>query len=689
MKYHNLEIENWRCFHGEHVVNFSSDEKRNITLIFGHNGGGKTAVINAMAWLFYGEVHPSFENPHELINFQAIQDARVGDRIQTTVACVFTHQNVDYTATRIAEVKKLNAANETTTLTKVMFEIVGDDKRRRDRSAELFFEEIIPKTVKDFFFCNAETVKNLFDTMNGEDDLVEKSLKDWFKISLLQEIKQATDKNIKSLSSRIKKTTDNSELRDLHGDLEGLKDEKGKMELKRETHRVSAELKKKQRDEVNRQLQKIPDAEELAKERERLEQRVRSALDQMESISRLREDNLRRLGIYTLIRPAAQMIENEVGHLREKDMLPVKIRSTFCDALLSEKKCICDRHLNDGSDARNAVLTFQQQYGQHEHAEAIATLHMESKATSQNCVEFKETLSKLVKQDEQVQHQRQLDKLALEEVNQKLGGVNEGEIKQLNDKSTALEKEYLEEIQAFERCESLILSLEERIKLKEKDITGKEVQDANARKLQIQFTAATDLSKALDEYYQIRRSQVQTLIGEKITKLWKEHVPAKAHLVAKCDKSFNITITTEQGQEPGLAAGEKLVLAFFFIASIIEIQSSKSGPESTTSDVALPVFIDAPFSVLGNLFREETSKLLPQITNQLILTLLDSQFYGNEENLEPKTQHAYVVALGKVSNRETGPNDILRWRGGHFELVSESAPPACSCIIEITDEEYD
>lgn len=48
-------LENYRQFKGRHKVRFSTDPKKNITLIAGANGSGKTNLLRAICWCLFGE----------------------------------------------------------------------------------------------------------------------------------------------------------------------------------------------------------------------------------------------------------------------------------------------------------------------------------------------------------------------------------------------------------------------------------------------------------------------------------------------------------------------------------------------------------------------------------------------------------------------------------------------------------
>ena len=63
MRIQKLIFKDFRQFRGEQSLTFSYDTAKNVTLVFGTNGAGKTTILNAIQWILYGEFSPDFEQP--------------------------------------------------------------------------------------------------------------------------------------------------------------------------------------------------------------------------------------------------------------------------------------------------------------------------------------------------------------------------------------------------------------------------------------------------------------------------------------------------------------------------------------------------------------------------------------------------------------------------------------------------
>ena len=55
MKIHSIELENFRQYQDKQLIEFSTNEK-NVTVILGENGRGKTGIFRALIFCLYGDV---------------------------------------------------------------------------------------------------------------------------------------------------------------------------------------------------------------------------------------------------------------------------------------------------------------------------------------------------------------------------------------------------------------------------------------------------------------------------------------------------------------------------------------------------------------------------------------------------------------------------------------------------------
>jgi len=54
MKFRKLTLENFRPYYGLNELKFDLSDEKNIIIVEGNNGHGKTSILRAIEWVFYG-----------------------------------------------------------------------------------------------------------------------------------------------------------------------------------------------------------------------------------------------------------------------------------------------------------------------------------------------------------------------------------------------------------------------------------------------------------------------------------------------------------------------------------------------------------------------------------------------------------------------------------------------------------
>ena len=95
MMLRSLMLENFRQFYGVQTIEFAATEDHNVTVVYGANGAGKTALLNAFTWCFYNKTTEGFERPTELVNHRAWAEASQGDSVPARIVVNFEHREPD------------------------------------------------------------------------------------------------------------------------------------------------------------------------------------------------------------------------------------------------------------------------------------------------------------------------------------------------------------------------------------------------------------------------------------------------------------------------------------------------------------------------------------------------------------------------------------------------------------------
>ena len=81
MKLEVMRLTNFRQFYGEQVIPFSTDPHKNVTVVTGAMGTGKTSLHRALLWCFYGQWDQASRG--ELMNKRALKEVPLNFKVET------------------------------------------------------------------------------------------------------------------------------------------------------------------------------------------------------------------------------------------------------------------------------------------------------------------------------------------------------------------------------------------------------------------------------------------------------------------------------------------------------------------------------------------------------------------------------------------------------------------------------
>lgn len=168
MKINKVKLYNFSSYEGNNEFDFEvTDKKKNIILIGGKNGAGKTSLFTAIKVALYGPLAYGYvgANPHytskikDLINSKAFQQETVEAEVQITLELKIEREIKSYIITRKWNYTAQKLAEEYS---------VEKDGIKLDEQELSYFENylqsIIPPDLFEFFLFDGEEVGNIFST---------------------------------------------------------------------------------------------------------------------------------------------------------------------------------------------------------------------------------------------------------------------------------------------------------------------------------------------------------------------------------------------------------------------------------------------------------------------------------------------------------------------------------------------
>ena len=167
MKLHSLTARNFMPYKGEIELTFPQDEQRNVMIVFGDNMRGKTSILNAIRWAFYGEAMGRHSRPiplHEIVN----KDAILADDWRVEVHVKFEANGHTYDLRRLAERRPLVAAPSKPEDFKRSIHLARDHSPVPGDQVEAEIGIIAPQQISRFFLFDGELLQE-YETLLIED----------------------------------------------------------------------------------------------------------------------------------------------------------------------------------------------------------------------------------------------------------------------------------------------------------------------------------------------------------------------------------------------------------------------------------------------------------------------------------------------------------------------------------------
>lgn len=163
-----LIIENFRQFHGVQEITFSTLKRKNVTVIHAENGFGKTALLNALLWGFYGDkgLTEKLENPESIINETSAHSDGDPRDIEAKVTLLFKDEDQKFTLTR-----SLTLAQQRNDWRKarVELEFQRDGETYQVDRPDWQIEILMPLGISRFLFFDGEGIEHLAMRKNAKD----------------------------------------------------------------------------------------------------------------------------------------------------------------------------------------------------------------------------------------------------------------------------------------------------------------------------------------------------------------------------------------------------------------------------------------------------------------------------------------------------------------------------------------
>ncbi|QUP86390.1 AAA family ATPase [Exiguobacterium sp. PFWT01] len=631
-------IENFRQYYGQNTIEFAHGSSKNVTVIHGENGSGKTALLTALIWGFYGR-ELKLPNPESIFNNKAVQEnTNNKNDLITAVQIKFEHNDYEYELRRMLYAKfdsehnmlnlpKNKTINQKVELTK---RNVATNQSTKIRDISYEINRILPYKLHTFFFFDGERMDHLGKKEAYSE--IRDSIKRMMGLELFDNSIEHLSKTIIKLRDEVSKNV-KSELSDKYLRINQLEDEKIKKkqqltETRQELSAAQSELKS-----IENALRNGEETRTFQVTRDHLVESIKetkNAFDEKLNELRILLSRSSHLAFSTLPMKRFQRIAST----NDQDSIEKLIHPDLIPSLMSKGKCLCGQELETTSIA--SLEKVQQE-----------VLNLSSSKNEMNQLYFRLSGWEVARTHFYTEIRRLVSER--EELRENLRGL-EDELREIEERMKASSRNIENSSNLIERessirtaivkaeaaIESLLRSIEEISK--EEELLNKEVSkltkaEERQLKLQLALESATKVKNTLIGLLKLRESQVKTELEEKI-KLTYSQLLRKDYPISLTD-NYELLVSDVNGGSIGLSQGESQITSLAFIGAIVDLTreyKDKEKGHALDEDLKLgnifPLVMDSPFGALDADHRSRVATNLPKLSDQIVVIVSTSQWRG-------------------------------------------------------------
>ena len=676
MQLKEISLNNFRIYKGRNTINLLPDNDKNIIIISGKNGFGKTTFLMSLVWCLYGKQMAMVD---ELYKTEIAQKGSYAKYIagsmnrladlkgesKFSVSLTFTGVKMltgNYSEVQITRSYDTRTSNENVVvlIDGQLNEIIRDLTTDKQDGAEIFIRDfILPIEIAKFFFFDAEKIVSLAEINSTEQRKnLSKAYTEVLGIKKYEDLKETLESLQDDYRKKSATPDDRKELNQIKTDIENKNIEIEKLdeqiikltEEKDEKKNESEEIQKKLVIEGNsitiEELNNLKEQETRSKEKiETLKNELRDLFDlipfglagevlndvadQLEKEQNYNEAKFQQENVEQKTTQILQGIEEEK---KNKDfVVPINIRNFYEEQIKTLIKKYFFAQVPKVSNEFEPLHDFSLQQ-----KNELDTLVNNLKHS------FRENFSKI--SDENLRTKNELDKISRKIRNAEKDAEDE-QIRNLRYSKEELDKNVESLSQEVGGCHEKIRQIKEDIKtLKQKQETLRKRLD-DSRLYSEKDSKTKDLISILKNFIRNFKEETKKKLEQNILKELKTlmHKKNLIHSVkvtinqAGDDIDINLYDARNNKIDRGeLSMGERQMYASALLKSLV-----------CESEIDFPVFIDSPMQKFDTEHAQNVLKeFYPSVSNQVVLfPLLIKELTESEYDniLKPNVNKTFII----------------------------------------------
>ncbi len=660
-------IKNFRQYKDCEIV-FSTDSKKNVTVIMGDNGTGKTTLAQAFQWALYGNTNFQVR---ELINRIAREEMKIGESRVVLVSLDISYNGKDYTIKRSITCNKNGAGKLEEKEAKFTISYMdenGNIEYAPDHQRTYLIKRILPQQLSRYFFFDGEKIELMAEEMRlGKSDEFKeavyslvgltatqnaiehlKSGMSYSKKSVLRVLRAELEKNNKSIEQMTKY---NNEIENYTKLIEEKVARKKELEEKRDDIEKQIDQMKKI---IFQETPKMQLKEEYIKLEKEIQQLYRSKNQMIGNrLLSTTYDGLYAFSTQTIFDAARNLVKDDVPD----DKLVPGLTSKTVNMLLERGRCLCGTQLSEGTLPYQEVESLLDFAYPKTISMLIDDYFKTAKFVLKGSDNFYEDYSGRLREMMSLSAQIEGKEVERDERMESLANTSNGEIAKEKLQEYEIEKS---------KCVDELINLTAKIRNLETERMRKEsekeklvIVDSDARRNLRYLAYAEALYQNMKSDYTEKEDKYRNRLQIRMNEVFEKIYDGKIRI--EVDAKYRIKVNVEEENasddevERNTAQGYALV--FSFISSIIDLAKEKVNDDAIGDEEKIdvekegyPMVMDAPLSAFDKTRIKKICYEIPRIADQVIMFIKDTDGDIAEAHMEAKIGRKYLISKVEESS---------------------------------------
>ena len=642
----SIKLENFRQFRNEYIEFAQGSDGKNVTIIIGDNGTGKTTFAQAFFWCMYGETEFSDKN---MLNKLVAAEMKPGQESKVQVTLKLTHGNVSYTLMREQTYRKdysNRIKGDNTVFDIAIKDANGNTSYVKKTLCEGEVKSILPKELSRYFFFDGERIEKMskdISTGKKATDFAE-AVKGLLGLNAMFSAIQHFNPRIKNSVINSYESSysagSNTKIQEYTRTIEHCKEEIARIDARLEELENQIEQATSRKAEKVEEIKQYAEGEELQRQKEKLLQRIETAKASRSTVIKeiSRSFNANMSSFFS-----ASLILRSLNFLSSKDFagkdIPFMHAKTI-EYLLKQKVCICGTHLDEGSVPYNKVKELIDFLPPQSISTTISDFKKESKRRANSRQDLfsdvRDKLAVISKQDEDLIELND----DLHAIEGKLsGGDVRGKVRAINSEIQLCDQTIKKS--QTERDQLLIKKggFEKEAGRADTERRNLTLLDDKNKKIEIYKAYAERIYKELQAVYVSSEAEIRRKLETTINEIFKTIYEGGLSLTI--DEKYHISdYADDYDGDVETSTAQSISVIFAFITGIIKM--ARENRNATDEDAKLlssepyPLVMDAPLSAFDKRRIKTVCESLPNTAEQVIIFIKDTDGELAEEYMGDK-----------------------------------------------------